>query len=97
MQQLENDRVYAEARQRLEEEKSFYVHLATYVAVISLLWVLNYFNNPGHWWAIWPTFGWGIGLFFHAFGVFGKNAIFSKSWEERRMKELMDREKRNLE
>jgi hypothetical protein len=38
------------------------------------------------------VFFWGIGLFFHWFGVFGKNLLFSKSWEERKIKEYMDKE-----
>jgi hypothetical protein len=35
--------------------------------------------------------GWGIGIIFHAFGVFG----YGKSWEERKIQEIMDRENKN--
>jgi hypothetical protein len=41
-------------------------------------------------------FFWGIGLAFHWFGVFGKNIVFSKEWEDRKMKEFMDKDKFDL-
>jgi len=37
------------------------------------------------------AFFWGIGLFFHWFGVFGRNFLFTKQWEERKIKEFMDK------
>ena len=40
---------------------------------------------------------WGIGLAFHAFGVFGQNILFGKDWEERKMKEFMDDDKQHWE
>ena len=39
------------------------------------------------------AFFWGIGLAFHWVGVFGKGIVFSKKWEERKIKELMDKDK----
>ena len=89
---MERTDKYESARKQVEEEKSFYTHLIIYVLVIGAFWIFNAMNDKGHWWAFWPTFGWGIGLSFHAFGVFGKNAVFGKRWEERRMKKLMDEE-----
>jgi hypothetical protein len=83
---------YEAARKQVAEEKKFYSHLMIYCIVIGSLWLLNAATSPGHWWAFWPTFGWGIGLFFHGFGLFGKNAIFGKKWEERRMKQLLNKE-----
>jgi len=39
------------------------------------------------------AFFWGIGLAFHAYGVFGKHLLFSKDWEERKIKEFMEKDK----
>ena len=86
---MEQNEKYHLAKQRVEEEKGFYSHLIIYTLVVTGFWVVNYLGQPGEWWAIWPTLGWGIGLFFHGFGIFGKNAIFGNGWEEKRMKELM--------
>lgn len=56
---------------------SFKVHLGTYIAVISFLWVIWLFTGDDsvardgkYPWPIWPTFGWGIGLFFHYLGAY---------------------------
>lgn len=89
---MEQSEKYESARKQVGEEKSFYSHLIIYVLVITSFWIFNAVTANGHWWAFWPTLGWGIGLFFHGFGIFGKNAVFGKRWEEKRMKELMDKE-----
>ena len=36
--------------------------------------------------------GWGIGLASHAFSVFGAYGIWGQKWEEKKIKEYMDRE-----
>lgn len=87
---MEQNEKYHQAKQRVEEEKAFYTHMIVYILVIGGIWLVNYLTSPSYWWAVWPTLGWAIGLFFHGFGVFGKNAIFGKKWEEKRMKELME-------
>ena len=38
---------------------------------------------------------WGIGIAFHAFGVFGMDIVLGKSWEDNKIKEIMDKDKRN--
>jgi hypothetical protein len=48
----------------------FYIHLATYIVVISGLALLNYYGDNEVMWVKWPAFGWGIGVFFHALRVF---------------------------
>lgn len=52
---------------------SFKYHLATYVVVISAMWIFWYFVSGeynSYPWPIWPTMGWGIGLLFHFLGAF---------------------------
>jgi hypothetical protein len=49
------------------------------------------------WWFYWPLIGWGIGLGLHAFGVFGFSGgggPWGRQWEERKIQEMMDEEKR---
>jgi len=96
MERIDNkqDIKYQQALERVQEEKNFYNHLIVYVVVISLIWILNYVTTPGNYWAIWATIGWGIGLFFHGLGVFGKNIFFGKSWEERRVREILDKDEK---
>jgi hypothetical protein len=38
---------------------------------------------------------WGIGLMAHALSVFLPSMIIGKDWEERKIKQLMEKEKQN--
>lgn len=87
---------YLRAQKRLKEIKGFYWHAFWYVAVNIFLVILIGVNSNDFW--NFGTFStaifWGIGLGFHALGVFGKNLFFKKDWEERKIKEYMEKEKR---
>ena len=67
---MEKDDVYQSARRTVNAKILFYIHLGIYVAVSVLLVVLNLKYSPQYWWFLWPLFGWGIGIVFHALGVF---------------------------
>lgn len=96
---------YKRAKKRVKEIQGFYWHLFWYVAVNlfitfggSIRNILNgdsiefmHFNLGTF--SIW--FFWGIGLVAHWLHVFGKNIIFSKEWEDRKVKEYMDADNRD--
>lgn len=86
---------YIRAQKRIKELKGFYAHALWYVIINIFIFIMIGVNSG---WNVWhfgvlatPLF-WGIGLGFHAIGVFGRSALFSKSWEERKIKEFMDME-----
>ena len=83
---------YQAAKKQVEEIKGFYFHLVTYFLVNTFLIVINLLTSPEYLWFIWPLMGWGIGLIIHAFSVFG--GLWGKSWEERKIKEIMEKDKR---
>jgi hypothetical protein len=83
---------YQEAKKRVEEIKGFYYHLVSYILVNSALAVINLVTSPEYLWFIWPIIGWGVGLVIHAFNVF--SGFWGKSWEERKIKEIMEKDKR---
>ncbi|MEN8124988.1 MAG: 2TM domain-containing protein [Bacteroidota bacterium] len=88
---------YIKAKKKVDEIKGFYIHLTVYIVVNAFLMIpiLKYSNpNEISIWSFSTAIFWGIGLLFHAYGVFGKNIIFSKDWEERKIKELMDKDKK---
>ena len=87
-----NDQRYFQAKKRVEEIKGFYGHLASFILVNIFLFVLNIVTSPNELWFFWPTFGWGIGLLFHGMKVFGYSPFFNKDWEERKIKEYMEKE-----
>ena len=83
---------YQEAKKRVEEIKGFYSHLISYIVVNAVLVVINLLTSPEYLWFIWPMIGWGLGLVIHAFFVFGN--LLGKDWEERKIKEIMEKDKR---
>jgi hypothetical protein len=89
---------YIRAQKRLKEIKGFYWHAFWYVVVNIFLLIMIIPNSSGNNWWHFGTFStpifWGIGLAFHALGVFGKNLIFGKAWEDRKIQEFMDKDKR---
>ncbi len=92
-----NESTYLRAQKRLKEIKGFYWHAFWYAAVNIFIFIMIVSNSDGNIWHFGtfstPVF-WGLGLGFHALAVFGKNLFFSKSWEDRKMKEYMDKEER---
>lgn len=90
----EHDKLYKEARKRVKHKKKFYSHLISYFTIGLFLTFINWYTNPEHWWVKWVWIGWGIGIFFHGIGLFKQNIIFSDDWEERKIREEMEKMKR---
>ena len=91
---------YLEAKKRVKEIKGFYVHLLVYICVNALIIFLNFRDlEPGESYFRWSNFltliFWGIGLAAHALGVFLPNYILGKNWEEKKIRELMEKYKQS--
>lgn len=89
---------YEEAQKRVKQIKGFYVHLIIYLFINAAILIVNLKSNQiseekDIWVFLITPFFWGIGLFFHWLRLFGPNFIFGKKWEERKIKELMDKER----
>ena len=67
---MENQEAYQRVKKRAGEKLGFHIHLSAYIVVITLLAVINLRTSNQYIWFKWPLFGWGIGVFFHAMGVF---------------------------
>jgi hypothetical protein len=89
---------YAAAQREVKRLKGFYTHLVVYIAVNLLIVFINfrdldagesYFKIEN----FFTAFFWGIGLLVHAFSTFMPNFIFGRNWEEKKIKEFMDKEK----
>lgn len=86
---------YLRAKERVAEMKKFYTSLFFYVIFIGFLAWLNYYTNEWNYmWFLWAAFGWGIGIVFQAAKAFNWAPFMNKDWEERKIKELMDKEER---
>lgn len=91
---LENSN-YVKAVERVEKLKEFYQNLASYCLVIPFLIFINLRFSPGFHWFWFPIFGWGMGLTFHFLEVNNYNIFLGKNWEDKKIKEMMDKENQN--
>ncbi|TCI90564.1 2TM domain-containing protein [Tenacibaculum sp. M341] len=94
---------YLKAKKRVKEIKGFYAHFIVYILVNIFLSSIIIFgkmhDGTESFFEVINDFGvystwifWGIGVFFHWLGVFGVGNVVSKSWEERKIKEIMQQE-----
>ncbi|MFC1617870.1 2TM domain-containing protein [Patescibacteria group bacterium] len=86
---------YQRAKKRVHDIRDFYGHLIAYAGVNAMLIIINLVTSPGSLWFYWVTIFWGIGVMWHAISVFGGSKFQSKEWEEKKIKEIMDKEKQN--
>jgi hypothetical protein len=88
-----NEEKYEEAKIRVKEVKDFYRNLLTYAGVNILLIIINLVTSPENLWFYWVTIFWGIGIVLHASKVFVfKDKFLGKTWEEKKIKEIMEKE-----
>jgi len=91
MNELTNHPRYREARCHVKELKGFYVHAAVYACVNLGLFVLGHLAGRGTNFFPWATMAWGIGLFAHGMVVFAFRGWFGSGWEERKIREYLER------
>lgn len=84
---------YHNVRKQVKEIKGFYMNLTTYVIVIFALMVINLATDATYLWFLWPALGWGVGVALHGVGVFNLSPILGRNWEERKIQELLEKEK----
>ena len=92
---------YKSAQKRIKDIKGFYVHLLVFVFINTAIFIVTtmdagFFKGLTEISNYSTIFFWGIGLFAHWASVFGPNFIFGKKWEEKKIKELMDQDKKQI-
>lgn len=85
--QYNENTAYYRAKKRVEDIKGFFGNLISYCVVIPFLIFINYKTSWEYQWFWFPMLGWGMGVIFHAFGVF-----YAKDWEEREIKQILENE-----
>jgi hypothetical protein len=88
-----SEKKYTLAKEQVEKLKGFYIHLTIYLIFVPVFIWLNYISHAGFPWAIFPIGGWGFGVMSHAAETFNYNPFFGKDWEEKKIKEFMDKER----
>ncbi len=94
------DKRYELAYKRVKKIKGFYIHAFAFVLVNTFMIISSYnrslFGNEVflRWETFSTAFLWGIGLLIHGLSVFGRNIFFGQNWEERKIQEFMEKEKK---
>jgi len=90
---------YDRAQKRVKAISGFYKHLTVYVIInLGFLAVKALNSGHGHPFFEFSNFSmaifWGVGLLVHALSTFGAGIFLGENWEERKIREIMEREKR---
>ena len=96
-QQLSHGELYRLAKERLDEKKVFFSHLAAYIVVnagLILIWTIT--SGGGYPWFVWPLGGWGMGIAFHFLAVFVLPS-HQGGWQQREIKKEMERLKQEID
>lgn len=95
---LEDEIKYQEALKKVKAIKGFYTHTVVYIVINSMFVIANiqnmnetesYFQFKHF---LTPVF-WGIGLLAHGLSVFLPKIILGQDWENKKIRELMEKEK----
>ena len=74
---------------QVKKIKEFYAHLAKYLSVICLLFVINFVTGTEELWAIYPALGWGIFLVSHALKAFEVFNFLGDDWEKKEVEKRL--------
>jgi hypothetical protein len=91
---------YSRAKKKVDKIKGFYTHAIVYVVVNIMLLVMIYAgcDNSVDFWNLGSfstAIGWGVGLLIHAISVFGHGVLFSRMWEDQKIKQFLKEEEQN--
>jgi hypothetical protein len=103
--EFSTDEQYNMAYKKVKKIKGFYSHLRVYLIVNVIIIISNlnrdffghsaYENGLLDWHTYSTALYWGIALLIHAFTVFGPDVFFGRDWEQRKIKEYMEKETSN--
>jgi hypothetical protein len=91
---IQQNNKYIKAVERVEEIKGFYSNLIAFCIVIPFLIYINLKYSPEFHWFWFPIMGWGIGLTFQGFKAFAYNPFLGRDWEERKIQEYMNEDRK---
>jgi Na+/melibiose symporter-like transporter len=84
---------YQRARHRVGQIRGFYSNLFSYLVIVAFLAVVNLLTDRTYPWFLWVAAGWGVAVAFHAYATFANHGLFGREWEERKIQEIMERER----
>ena len=87
---------YLRAKKSVEKVKEVYIHITVFVFTMPIIIITNLKFVPQLHYFWFALLGWGLGVFLHWLLVIGfKSSFLGKDWENRKIKEAMEEEKKN--
>ena len=84
---------YQRARRRVGQIRGFYSNFFSYLVIVAFTAVVNILTDRTYLWFLWVAAGWGVAVAFHAYATFANRGLFGREWEERKIREIMERER----
>lgn len=80
-----NDRDFDKVKRRVAAKREFVIHMFIWFGCSFFLFLLNMITSAHFPWFLFPTLGWGLGVFIHYLTVFGFPFMsnFERRWEQR--------------
>jgi len=88
---MEHEQLVRIARRRAGMKFGFFIHLAVFVAVNALLFVINQQTTPGYAWFPFPLGGWAVGLSIHGLAVYLSGSGLRERMVEDELRKLESR------
>ena len=88
---MEDEKLIRIARRRAGMKFGFFIHLAVFIAVNALLYVINQQATPGYSWFAFPLGGWAIGLCIHGLAVYLSGSGLRERMVEDELRKLESR------
>ena len=86
------EKEYLRAKKKVKDIKGFYAHLVVYLLNTPIIIAVNLIFSPSFHWFWFSVLGWGVAIGIHGLLVFS-DRFFGKEWEEKKIKELIDKNK----
>jgi hypothetical protein len=88
---MEREQLVRIARRRAGMKFGFIIHLAVFIAVNALLFVVNQRTTPGFPWFAFPLGGWAVGLSMHGLAVYLSGSGLRERMMEDELRKLESR------
>ncbi|MGK4567588.1 2TM domain-containing protein [Flavobacterium sp. 3HN19-14] len=89
----DQESIYIKAQKRVDDIKGFYGNLISYIVFTIAFAILNLTTSPEYLWFLWPGLGWGFGVVVHGITVFNLVPFLGRDWEDKKIRELMEKHK----
>ena len=85
------DEAREEARRYVRRKRIFYTVLAIWIALSTMWFLIDLFDDSSSFWFYWPMLGTGIGVAITGLVLLGIGGLFGADWERREIEKYLHR------